>query len=256
MKSHFFLLTKKHIIPVITPRQLLKEAFYLFGFDIKRLHPQTNAALQLQSSLDFFKIDLVLDVGANQGQFVKAIRKTGYRGSCVSFEPLSDAHRLLAKAALTDSRWYVHDRVALGSHEGAAVINIARNSASSSVLPMLGLHNDASPESGYTGSEAVPLSTLDSVAGRYLADATHTFLKVDVQGYEKEVFQGGLASLPHIEVVMCELSIVPLYDGQVLWGEMIENMKGLGFRIWALYPGFCHPETGRTLQVDALFVRG
>lgn len=59
------------------------------------------------------KIDLVLDVGANRGQFATALRdELGYRGRIVSFEPLKDVFPLLQQAAAQDplgpattSRW-------------------------------------------------------------------------------------------------------------------------------------------------------
>ena len=86
-----------------------------------------------------------LDVGANTGQFAQDLRASGYRGHIVSFEPLSDAHAALLVTASWDPLWDVADRCAVGAGDRWAEINIAGNSYSSSLLPMLDLHREAAP---------------------------------------------------------------------------------------------------------------
>ena len=72
-----------------------------------------------------FAIDVVLDVGANTGQFAQALRAQGYHGHIVSFEPLSDAHAALVAAADSDPLWDVAERCAIGAQDGWAEINIS-----------------------------------------------------------------------------------------------------------------------------------
>jgi hypothetical protein len=55
--------------------------------------------------------------------------------------------------------------------------------------------------------------------------------------------------------LLCELSLVPLYDGQRLWLEIIRRLEDEGFTLWSIHRGFTDPRDGRTLQVDALFFR-
>lgn len=50
-----------------------------------------------------YKIDLVIDVGANQGQFVELL-SLGYPHRIVSFEPLCDAFAILQQTAATDTK--------------------------------------------------------------------------------------------------------------------------------------------------------
>ena len=85
-------------------------------------------------------IDLVIDIGANEGQFAKELRAGGYSGRIVSFEPLSAAHRRLLQESNRDSAWHVHPRCALGDRLGEIELNISGNSVSSSILPMLASH--------------------------------------------------------------------------------------------------------------------
>ena len=104
-----------------------------------------------RSPIDFFKIDLLLDVGANIGQYASLARRSGYKGRIVSFEPLKDAHSFLIKVSKSDTLWSVHPRCAIGSKDSIIDINIAENSYSSSVLPILESHTSAAPKSQYIG---------------------------------------------------------------------------------------------------------
>ncbi|MEO8464220.1 MAG: FkbM family methyltransferase [Gammaproteobacteria bacterium] len=213
-----------------------------------------RAARQLLQGFERFGIDFVFDVGANTGQFAQQIRGAGFSGPIVSFEPLSDAHKKLREAATSDARWSVHDRCALGDSDGSTVIYIAGNSVSSSIMTMSQAHEDAAPGSAYVGQETVPVWRLDSVAASYLGVARRPFLKIDTQGFEWHVLTGARETLPRLEGVLCELSLVVLYEGQHLWRETIDRLEAAGFTLWGLQPGFTD-KYGRNLQVDAIFFR-
>jgi FkbM family methyltransferase len=234
----------------------IRTTFQKFGLDIHRYAPPKSAPLSLiVASFKEFGIDLVLDVGANEGQFATEIRRGGYTGNIVSFEPLSEAHGKLLQASDGDSRWNIYPRCALGDHNGEVEINIAGNSLSSSILPMLESHRSAAPESAYQGKEIVPVKTLDFATERYLKNACAPFLKIDTQGFEWQVLDGARDTLPRIKGILVELSLVPLYGGQHLWGEIIDRLGAEGFTLWAFEPVFSDPLDGRTLQVDGVFFR-
>jgi len=200
-------------------------------------------------------IDLLFDVGANVGQFARNAREEGYRNTIVSFEPLSVAHGLLIQSAGGDERWIVHERCALGAAPGEATINVAQNSFSSSLLPMLATHSDAAPESVYIGKDLTRVITLDSVFDRYCTGGERVCLKIDTQGYEKQVLDGACASLSRIMAVQLELSVVPLYESQLLYRDFFDFFQDAGFILWSLTPGFTDLRTSQLLQFDALFVR-
>jgi FkbM family methyltransferase len=231
----------------------VKSLLQLIG--LERFKPEGVPNYFLQRSLNKFGIDLVFDVGANIGQFASELRSVGYGGEIVSFEPLSSAHRVLSKVANRDPNWKVHPRVAIGAHNGEIDINIASNSLSSSVLPMMESHLSAAADSGYIGTERTPIITLDMVAPQYLISCQRPLLKIDTQGFEREVLDGAKKTLPYVQGVYCELSLVPLYDGQHLWMDMIKRLNKEGFTLWSIQRGFTDHRDGRTLQVDASFFR-
>ena len=119
------------------------------GYDLHPYNKDSNADVLFFKTLELFETDLVLDVGANRGQFAVELRSIGYRGKIVSFEPLSAEYESLINKASVDPLWQVSPRCAIGDRDGSIKINIAANSGSSSVLPMLELHATAAPESIY-----------------------------------------------------------------------------------------------------------
>jgi len=225
------------------------------GFEINRYSPMSSPTRQIVASLRNFKIDIVFDVGANSGQFARALRGAGYTGSIVSFEPLAEAHSELLLASAKDGKWDVSSRCALGDHDGNVEINIAGNSFSSSVLPMLDSHVAAAPESAYVGKELVPLMRFDTVATELLAGFDNPLLKIDTQGFEWAVLDGAGDVLSDMRGVLLELSLIPLYKDQHLWRDIIDRMESHGFALWALQPEFIEPENGRTLQANGIFYR-
>lgn len=237
------------------PTKVIKNAFRRMGLEIHRYSANASPTTQIISAFREFEVDLVFDIGANYGQFATEIRSGGYSNEIVSFEPLSEAHSVLQKASENDPRWQVHARCALGDRNGEVEINIAGNSVSSSILPMLESHKAAAPASVYMGKETVAIQTLDAIAQQYLRTAQAPFLKIDTQGFEWEVLNGARDTLPNIRGLLLELTLSPLYGGQHLWRETIERLEAEGFSLWALQPGFTDPINGRTLQVDGMFFR-
>ncbi len=232
-------------------RRLLRK----LGIEVYRHSIHTSTGAQLDRLLKFCGVDLVLDVGANSGHYAKDLRAHGYVGRIVSFEPLAAAHAKLERAAKGDANWLVAPRMALGNEEGQIDLHVAGNSLSSSVLDMLPAHVNAAPASAYVAVETVPLNRLDKVADMFLKDVRRALLKIDTQGYEDRVLTGAHGILQSVVAIQCELSLIPLYAGQPLFDEMRSKIEAMGFELFAIFPGYVHEQTGRTLQIDGFFVR-
>ena len=220
------------------------------GFDLNR-NPFTHRLVALMRDRG---INTLLDVGANEGQYALGLRAAGYNGTIISVEPLRAAYERLSRHAAADPRWQcVH--AAASDHAGTIKINVARNSVSSSVLPMLATHTTADPLSVYVGQEEVRAVTVDSLIDDQGLDAAKTMVKIDVQGFESTVLDGAADHLNRLAAVQLELSLVPLYDSQALMPQLVERMSQHGFELWLLEPGFSAPDSGRLLQCDGVFVR-
>ena len=216
------------------------------GFAVQR-HP----AWRRQAMLAKHRIDLVLDVGAARGGFGTELRRFGYAGRIVSFEPLSAAFAGLAAASADDPKWTAVN-TALGSIPGPQVMNVASNSDSSSLLDMNRKHLSAAPHVQVVRQEEIQISRLDDVASDHAGE--RPFLKIDAQGFEHEVLAGAERTLATCVGLQLELSFVPLYDGEMLVDEAVTLAYQHGFHLVGVYHGFSTPD-GAMLQADGIFFR-
>jgi len=232
-------------------RKLLRS----FGYDVVRFVPESHPVARRRRLFEFYSIDTVVDVGANVGQYAQGLRRdVGYTKRIVSFEPLSSAFGSLSANAKSDPNWEVFN-FALGNANVAQEINISGNSQSSSLLEMLPSHEAVAPESKYVGREVVQVRTLDSVFGDLYTPGSVVYLKIDAQGFEREVLAGARESLAHIVAVQLEMSLVQFYAGEVLFDEMCAVMRDRGFGLVALEDGYSDPVSAELLQVDGIFHR-
>ncbi len=200
------------------------------------------------------KINSILDVGANIGSYGKTMRKLGFTGRIVSVEPLSEVFQSLKRTARNDPNWETYN-FALGDKDETSTINIAANKDSSSILEMLPKHINSAPQATYIGKENISIKKLDSIFHTLFDNDARVFLKIDTQGFEKQVLDGALLSLPKISGIQIEMSLVPLYKNALLYKEIIQYLETLGFKLQSLENGFANMNTGELLQVDGLFFR-
>ena len=226
------------------------------GFDVTRYPPPYGSADQSGAYVRRIwdlGVSVVLDVGANEGQFAQHLREGGWTGRTVSYEPLSTAFAALSKNAAKDPQWQVFN-LALGATKASAPIHIAGNSQSSSLLPMLETHRSAAPESAYVGDEMVDIVPLDDALEGVVSDSDRLCLKLDCQGYEGQVLEGATKTLERTVMVVMELSLVDLYEGAMRFDEAVPRMREAGFVLATIDPVFSDPETKEMLQVDGCFV--
>jgi FkbM family methyltransferase len=230
-------------------RRLLHRA----GLDVVPYRPTRHPIARRLQLFSRSGIDLVVDVGANAGQYGDFLRSLGYRGDILSFEPVASAYAALTDRCGSDPRWRAR-RAALGDREGRLVINVSSNSECSSALPMLERHTAAFPEAAYVAQEEVEVLTLKNVLADVPASAA-VFVKVDTQGYERQVIEGAGEALARVRGLQLEMSLVALYDGEILMPEMVAYLRDRSFVLMGIEPGFSDPATGQLLQIDGLFFR-
>ena len=236
-------------------KEFIKKMLRRSGFELSRFSVEQSENARFISMLRANNVNLIFDVGANTGQFGVLMREIGFDGKILSFEPLSEARENLLKISRNDSMWQVALQSAIGEENGEIEINIAGNSQSSSVLDMLDTHVRAAPDSKYIGKEKVALRKLDTIAPDYMDSNSIVFIKIDTQGYERQVMNGAKKLMSQIVGLQLEVSLVPLYKGQILFEEVLKILKTEGFNLWSISTVFSDPSTAQVLQVDATFFR-
>lgn len=236
-------------------RSLGRRLFRSLGLDVAPIGSRPTAPERVARILAAREIGVVLDVGANRGQYALGLREAGYEGRIVSFEPLSGPHARLCERAARDPRWTAAARMALGAEPGTAEINVASNLVSSSFLPGTDLLREADPEAAYVAKESVRVSTLDLEVRGHAREGEKVFLKLDTQGFEREVLAGGAGVLGSIEGIQLEMSLKALYVGQPLLEDWLGLMKERGYELGLLLPAFTDRRSGEMLQCDGVFLR-
>lgn len=212
-------------------------------------------ARHLRRLFALLKIDCVLDVGANEGQYVEFLRSdVGYRGLVLSFEPIPSAVRTLLAKAARDPRWVI-EACALGATEGSAMFNVMADSQFSSFL-----QPDSSVISGFERINRVvervqvAVGTVDSVVSRLLHERSSQsiYLKLDTQGYDMEVLRGASEHLQSIKALQTEASVQPLYKGMPDYVSVIQSLNAAGFDVSGLFAN--NPHFPRLIEFDCVMV--
>ncbi|MCC2113721.1 MAG: FkbM family methyltransferase [Hyphomicrobiales bacterium] len=205
--------------------------------------------------LDRNRISVVLDVGANRGQYAERLRSGGYRGRIVSFEPLAEPHRILSAAAARDSNWTVFRPVALGAEAGSVTINVYEDDSLSSA------HQFTAEAAGEKGrgldhSETVDLVPLAALFDELVGSDDRAFLKIDVQGTEFDVLKGAAPVIDRIFGLQVELPLAPMYAGEATLTDLVGHITDLGFTMTFVAPVTNRKRLGPIDQIDGLFFRG
>jgi FkbM family methyltransferase len=214
---------------------------------------ETRALVRI---LDHHGITVVLDVGANVGQYAMRLRQGGWAGRIVSFEPLPTARLSLEQAAAVDPRWEVAPPLALGASDGTVTLNVSAESDMSSTLPFRPEMADLLDSAAYTGTVTVPLGRLDGIFDHHVGHDDRVLLKIDTQGTELAVLEGASGILDRVRGIQLELSIVPVYEGECRYLDMISTLNELGFEPALFIPGYFNQRSARLISMDGVFLRG
>jgi FkbM family methyltransferase len=211
--------------------------------------------------LNQLRVDCVLDVGANIGQYGRALRRHGYEGHIVSFEPVPEFAEATRQAAADDPRWSVH-QVALGTFEGTAPIRVQRSFSSLLDSSEYGIERFETLREGAEGTQVeVPLRRLDGMLDEILATVIaegvqqpRVYLKMDTQGFDLEVFRGLGDRMDEIVAMQSEVALRLIYQGMPRMPEALAVYEAAGFEITGLYPITREPD-GRVIEYDVTLIR-
>lgn len=199
------------------------------------------------------EIDTIIDVGANTGQFAAKARYLFPNSFLYSIEPLPDIFQILETRFAGDSKFKGFN-IGVGDRPGS--FSFFRNSFSdsSSLLPMKELHKELFPFTKNEQEITIKVDTLDHLfEGEYLGE--RILLKMDTQGLERQVIEGGRAILSKSKILIIEVSFVELYESQPLFDDIYSILIEMGFRYSGSFDQLISPKDGQIIQADAIFIR-
>jgi len=210
------------------------------GYDIVR-HVELTEWLRLHG------IDIVLDIGANDGRYATEIRSSGWDGQIISFEPQPDVFRRLTQNMGSDPKWSGL-QVGLGSRETSMMMNSYGMDVLSSFLEKI-------DDDQHVEQIEVSVKRVDSIYDEITKGYHRPFVKMDTQGFELEIIKGFGTKIDRVVGWQIELSVEPLYDGQPPMEEVLAIMRSHGFSLWRILPGLRDPKTLQSFEMDGIFFR-
>jgi len=205
--------------------------------------------LSLRSSLQGENL-IVYDIGAAKGHVSQCLAKLKNVQGIYAFEPIPEVFRELEMQVRDISKIHCYN-IALGNSSGSCLINISKNSDSSSLLPMTNLHIDQFSGTEITHQVEINVACLDNFILKHQLPQPN-LIKIDVQGFEKNVIEGGCETLRKANYCVLEMSFKPLYEGSPLFDDIYRIMTNMGFNLI----GLSNPligKSGNCMQVDGIF---
>ncbi len=224
--------------------------------DTSQLHARPEK-IHLAKLLPLLGVDCVFDIGANQGQYARMLRRdAGYVGQIVSFEPVPEMAAILRRSAGKDQRWKVEE-IAVASSTGEQTFNVMKANAFSSLSSPR--HDDVAifrNQNIPVRQISVPTETLSDVYSRLKGELGFKlpYLKLDTQGFDVEIVKSGRDIIRDFVGLQSELSIRRIYEHSVDFREAISFYQELGFEMSALVPSNagCFP---LLVEMDCIMVR-
>lgn len=213
------------------------------------------AAEHVASLLHHYRADCVLDVGANTGQYAKQLRRYGYRGRIVSFEPVPEITEKLRAAAADDPDWHVYP-YALGREDRTDTINVVYGSMSSMLGPS-DFGTTRYKRFQRSREEKIEVRRLDGLLDKVLdgLDDPRPYLKMDTQGFDLEAYAGGGERVHEFVGMQSEVALMQIYEGMPRMNEAVSVYEADGFEITGMYPVTREEKTGRVLEFDCVMAR-
>ncbi len=222
---------------------------------LKRLSPSSSEDYRTVKILNSFGFNKVLDIGANTGQFAESLIDFGFKGEIVSFEPTSIPYNKLIKRVSKYRNWKLAEKCAIGDFDGIIDINISKNSLFSSIKKISAEYSSYNSGSSIVDTEKVNVYKLDSLQNKYFNKNEKIFLKIDTQGFEKEVLNGAIELLKYVKGIKIEIPLQPIYEN-VLWSavEIFNFFKEKGFICISLNEVAVNNKTGIVHEIDGIFI--
>lgn len=213
----------------------------------------TLLGLHLAELLERLEVDVVLDVGARVGDYGFLLRRNGYKGRIVSFEPVLSNLTVLRKRASRDALWDVRP-CALGEKEGVAIINVAGATDFSSFRQLAGWVPGFYAPAVFRSTEQVEVHRLEDIWGAAVREGQAVFLKLDTQGWDLEVLRGAGSRAEDLAAIQIEVGFEQVYEGAPLLDASLSALREFDFFPTGLFPVTKRPD-GRLIEMDCVAIR-
>jgi FkbM family methyltransferase len=231
---------------------VVQNFFHRMGLHLSRYPLRSEYENVLHDFLVGFDVSCVLDVGANVGHYGAMLRRIGYGGRLVSFEPALATYQRLQQRATKYPPWEAH-RTALGESNGNVSMHVFPGHENSTLAEVGKFGREWLPSAFRNERfENVPLRRLDSLIAEGVVDSSvPTLLKVDAEGYDWQVIDGAGERINDFVGLQTELMVQPVWEKTLPFGESVTRLASMGFKpVTFSVPNRAHLSA---IVVDGLF---
>lgn len=197
-------------------------------------------------------IQTIIDIGSNEGQFINEINSLLPQKKIFAFEPIPECYQKLLEN--TKHANVTAFNIGLSDTKGATNINVSNNLVSSSILEMKDLHKTSYPESHFVKTQQISIEKLDDTLQPFDLQG-NILIKMDVQGYERQVIKGGEKTFLKASALIIESIFEPFYEGQWLFDDLYDYFTRAGFKFMGFTDQVNSPKTGIPLYADSIFIK-
>ncbi len=196
------------------------------------------------------EIDAIIDIGANDGGFVRHIRQYFPETQIISFEPIKKAFDELCQRNINDKNFKALN-YAISNYDGETEFYLCGNSVSSSILQVAELSVAEYPQTGNNKKTKVTCKKLDSISE--ISEFKNLFIKMDIQGAEKLALLGAESILKNTKIIYTEVNFDTMYKENVLANELIQFLFERNFRLEGYEEAYQSKKNGKFLQGNMFF---
>lgn len=216
------------------------------GFN-RRIAPNFLEVIQANN------VDIVLDVGANDGGYGRDLRDSGYTGRIHSFEPNPAAFQRLSASLAGDPNWSAV-QYGVGDAAGLLSLNISQADVFSS-FKTLNSFGQNSNNAQVVDTVEAKIVRLDDYLKNNPELQGRPYLKIDTQGFEREVLEGLGDMFDKMVAIQVETSLVDSYVGETDWIESLIYMRDRGFEVATMICNSTIPNRAKVREFDIVYVR-
>jgi FkbM family methyltransferase len=226
-----------------------------FGYEINNYENQQKRKADKWKWLQNLDIETVLDIGANTGQFAEFIINIIPKASLYAFEPLESEYSRLNINLGRNPRFKAFN-IGLGDINGSTDFFISSASPSSSLLQMENIQKKLYPLTAELTKCVIKISRLDDFIDKCnFQIKPNLLIKMDVQGAENKVIDGGTRTFNKAKIVLSEVNYFSYYRGQPLFKDIIDLLSDLDFVYCGVFEQFNNQKDNLPLFADAYFVK-
>ena len=234
---------------------MIKNLANVFGYEILKKKKIQTINNHLQHIFNSAKINYVIDVGANEGQFALSLRRNNYKGDILSFEPTSKPFKKLVEISKNDERWDVMN-LALGERKESRKINVFEASDLNSFHEASALgKNRFNKGMKKIETETIEIKTLDSILKKIDLKNKNIFLKMDTQGFDISVFRGSKKHMSKICGLMSEIPIQQIYKTTQSYHDILKEYEAEKFQISGIFPVSQNKKNNTAIEFDCVMLK-